>query len=214
MPLVYSGKNLHNTLILVWQQTETLSFFLENIDLDTSDTTILDGPNKQRQINGIVLKYLLQQMVGAQQPFKYKKDEFGKPFLINDARFISVSHSKNTVAAILSDVPCGIDIQFFTEKVDRIATKFINAAEFDYIEKPEESYFFHILWGAKEALYKSDGKRGLDFKRNLIVSPFNINDNGKCEGIIQKEDARLFSIFYQKLTLDEPYLLVYSFENK
>ena len=57
-------------------------------------------------------------------------------------------------------------------------------------------------------------KRGLDFKRNLIVSPFNINDIGKCEGVIQKEDTRLFSIFYQKLTLDEPYLLVYSFENK
>jgi len=213
MPLIYSFSEIYNTKVMVWQQTETLSFFLENIELDNTDTSILDGPNHQRQINGIVLKFLIQRLVGSGFPIKYKKDEYGKPYLINDSRFISVSHSKNVVAAIISDVPCGVDIQFSSDKIARIASKFINTGEFDYISDKELDYY-HIIWGAKEALYKSDGKRGLDFKRNLIISPFNININGRIEGEIKRENSSFFTINYQQIFLDEPYYLVYSIENK
>ena len=213
MPLIYSFSENYNTKVMVWQQTESLSFFLEKIELDNSDTNILDGPNQQRQINGIVLKFLIQQLVGSAIPIKYKKDEYGKPYLINDTRYISVSHSKNVVAAIISDMPCGIDIQFSSDKTARIASKFINQNEFDYINENKLDYY-HIIWGAKEALYKSDGKRGLDFKRNLIISPFNININGSIVGEIKRENSSFFKIKYRQINLDEPYYLVYSIENK
>lgn len=214
MPLVFQAEAYDNTSVLVWQRTEQMSFFVEGSDTLASYQEILDGPQEQRSMNGLVLRYLLQRLLGPNHPFIYQKDEFGKPFLQNDSRYISVSHSKNVVAVVLSDVPVGIDVQFFTPKMDKVAPKFVNEAELAYLEDHDRTTYHHVLWGAKESMYKADGKRGLDFRQNLHILPFSYDRQASCVGkIVKINSTRTFSIHYKQLLLDENFMLVYSIEN-
>jgi 4'-phosphopantetheinyl transferase len=214
MPIVFEVQERNLTTVLVWQQTEPLSFFLEQLSAPAAHLDILDGTQHQRKTNSIVLQYLLQTLIGKHQALSYEKDAYGKPYLVGDPRFISVSHSKNVVAVILSDVPVGIDIQFFTAKMDKVSPKFISENEFSFIGEADQSAYYHVLWGAKESMYKADGKRGLDFRQNLHLRPFTYAEQGTAVGeIVKINSTRTFSIHYKPLLLDENFMLVYSIEN-
>jgi len=97
-----------------------------------------------------------------------KKDEFGKPHLINLPFHISVSHSFPFACAILSKVkPVGIDIEVPREKLRVISEKYLNKAELEDSNGNLEKLC--IQWSAKESIYKEYGKKKLIFKENIKV---------------------------------------------
>lgn len=96
-------------------------------------------------------------------------DDMGKPYVGNakDAYF-NVSHSGEYVACIISDKPCGIDIEMMEKDNLDIAERFFAKNEYEYIaggpKEQIESRFYEI-WTAKEAYSKYEGKGlGIDFK--------------------------------------------------
>jgi 4'-phosphopantetheinyl transferase len=117
-------------------------------------------------------EYLLAQYRGISTEISYT--DTGKPYLQNRAECISISHTHQWFCLMLSTShECGIDIEHERDALHRIAPRFMNASEMNFLEHskyPQSTLQF--IWGAKEAVYKSWGKRGLEFATSMIVEPF------------------------------------------
>lgn len=92
-----------------------------------------------------------------------RADEFGKPYVKNaDGIFFNVSHAGDYIACIISDKPCGIDIERTNRKPRiNIARRFFNEEEYNFLMTlPEEKRAgtFFEMWTAKEAYAKYLGK--------------------------------------------------------
>jgi 4'-phosphopantetheinyl transferase len=98
-----------------------------------------------------------------------------KPYLNRRNEHISISHSHDKLAIIInSKETTGIDIELIRDKVLMITHKFLNATESEFAGSDVERLI--TIWAAKEAMYKVYGLKGLDFKVNLSVTPFNSNE--------------------------------------
>lgn len=129
------------------------------------------------------------------------KDEYGKPYLTKASRFISFSHTSDYLVAISSDNVVGIDIQQYSQKIERVAHKFVADSERQFIDNQQKINYLHLLWSAKESLYKADGKRGLEFKTQLLIEPFEWQDSGgMCHGqVIRTNEIQHYKINYRLL---------------
>ena len=84
---------------------------------------------------------------------------------------ISVSHCRDKVAVMLSEYPCGIDIEQLTRDFSRISARYITSEERTLCHSEE---FEAIAWCAKEALYKLAQTEGLDFRRDIIIEAIDL----------------------------------------
>ncbi len=120
------------------------------------------------------------------------RDAYGKPFLEGrpDLHF-SLSHSHRRAAALVSDRRCGVDLQLRVAKILRLRSKFERDDERAFIaSQPDEIGALHILFGAKEALFKLWGARRIDWHEHLVVQPFALDANvGEARGEIRRDGA-------------------------
>ena len=85
------------------------------------------------------------------------RTEKGKPVV--DGVCISVSHSVDTFALLVSESNVGVDIQYARNvKSDRIAARYFSDREAAYIEEDESGDRFFEIWTRKEAYSKYTGK--------------------------------------------------------
>jgi phosphopantetheinyl transferase len=211
MPLLFEKNINAQTKLAVWNIEESEEWFIERLWLCREELLELDALKGKKRLEWLADRYVLHELIGEQDRFPCIKDEFGKPFLEGSDWQISLSNSANRAAAIVSKNPTGLDIQYLTEKIKRIAPKFMRNDEFLFLDKKNELEHLHVFWGAKEALYKAYGKRELDFKKHIILSPFEYDLSvGKCFGKVEKDDFQAnFEIFYEK---NENFILVSAIE--
>jgi 4'-phosphopantetheinyl transferase len=90
----------------------------------------------------------------------------GAPYIESEG-FISISHSKNIVSISFSKTfEVGIDIEEISDKIIRIAPKFVSRLEQNNIDLKSPTDLTK-LWTGKEALYKLAKTEGLHFKDQL-----------------------------------------------
>lgn len=121
----------------------------------------------------------------------FVKDEFGKPHLKgNQAPHFSLTHSHGHAAALVSPFACGIDLQLRVDKITTLRRKFEREDEREFIEKqPDEIGALHVLWGAKESLFKLWGRKVIDWRKHLIVHEFEYAPGGgQFAGEVRKGD--------------------------
>jgi phosphopantetheinyl transferase len=137
-------------------------------------------------------------------------DETGKPNL-RDGKHISITHSFEFSAIIVSDTIAGIDLEMQREKIITIAEKFMDT-EFDFLPKEKEQDFIQkstVIWGVKEAIFKIENQVGISFKDHISVFPFEMSD-GKTSAILTFENqAKEFSVQFE---IVENYIVVIAFE--
>ena len=98
-----------------------------------------------------------------------KPDEHDKPRVDNNQFYFSISHSFPYVAAVVSpDVECGIDIQVWHARMQQLQHKFL--AEKEQMFFQNDPQLITLAWCAKEAVYKWQGRRGVDFIEHLPIS--------------------------------------------
>lgn len=137
-----------------------------------------------------------------------EKRSSGQPFLLNSTLGVSLSHTANTLAVSVSkNHSPGIDIEQLRQKIIRIASRVFSEAELAMVSSYPTLEALHILWGAKEAVYKSYGKRGLIFKSDMEVLPFPYPAQ-KGEIFLKFRDSTYYSLQYQ--FLPNQTLLVYT----
>ncbi len=161
--------------------------------------------NREKEVAG--KNYLLQHLIGDVSKLTY--DDKGKPYLVDDTRHISISHSHDRLVIILNDKEeTGIDIELIREKVLKIKHKFLKKVEL--VDANDDVEKLLIYWAAKETLYKIYGLKEVDFVHHLYVKPFIKEASGTIIGEIKLlKFHQLFELHYQ---LIDNYVLVYATE--
>ena len=164
-----------------------------------------------RKLEWLAGRWLLHWMSGRSIRGACLKDEFGKPYLEDSKLHISISHSRKMVAVMAGPKAVGIDIQLIVPKITRLAHKFLNKKEAASISENHSLAMLHIYWGAKESLYKGYGRKKLDFKDHIKITPFTFNtEGGDLEASVEKENYK--QPYWLKYQLLNNYVLVYGME--
>jgi phosphopantetheinyl transferase len=185
MPLLFKDTVLNKATIAVWQIKEEEEFFLSRAK-HQCDTAELDRLKGNRRLEWIASRFLIQEITPGD--FFINKDRYGKPQLSPPDYNISISHSHGYVAAIYAKEEVGIDIQKKVNRIDRIAHKFINDSEQDFINNRSYISNLHVIWGAKESLFKAYGRKEVDFRKHLNVEAFRYRKKGFFQAEFLKED--------------------------
>lgn len=100
-------------------------------------------------------------------------DEYGAPKVDIPAIHISVSHSRECVALVISDNPCAIDIESVERDFCKVTRRYLSSSE---LQLAEQYDLFAEMWCAKEALYKLHSKGGLDFVKDISIIDYKPSD--------------------------------------
>ena len=209
MPLTDYIVAPQNTRVGIWRIEEAEEYFLRKLPLKERELSELATLSGRRKLEWLAVRYLIQVMTGWM--YSLVKDSFGKPFLSQSDYHISVSHSGDYTTAIIAPCLVGIDIQYITPKLERVAARVMNDVKLKKLSKSNPLEHLHVYWGAKEALYKAYGKRELDFRNHIPIDAFDYeNTEGSIKGSVAKGDFHKdFDIYFKKI---ENYILVYAIE--
>lgn len=104
-----------------------------------------------------------------ENPDELAHEASGKPFLKGSACKLSYSHSGPYFALILSSHDCGIDIQQYGKSLEKGRTYFCNKEEDCFTDEKD----LYLIWGAKEAVYKSFGGNFVNPAEEIRVVQIN-----------------------------------------
>jgi phosphopantetheinyl transferase len=196
----------------IWKVAEPASYFESKLNIQDAEVSLLEKLSSRKKLEWLASRYLLHIMSGRSIRGSFTKDIHGKPHLNDSDHHISISHSNNHISVIASKLLVGIDIQTYVNKISRIRHKFVSELEDQYIDESSPNNALHIIWGAKESLYKAYGLRGLDFRKHIHISALDCKSSyGSFKGKIAKDDyTKEFDLFYH---LFEDYVLVYAKES-
>jgi phosphopantetheinyl transferase len=101
------------------------------------------------------------------------KDENGKSQSMTGNGFVSLSHTLGYAAAIYHrESPVGIDMDFIREKILQIGSRFLHEKELHFLTK--NALHYTLAWSAKESIFKCQGKKGISFRENILLEPFDL----------------------------------------
>jgi phosphopantetheinyl transferase len=176
---IYSSEDMRWGLWRVVEDEQSLAAQVPDEKISPAITNYL------KRLEFLAGRALIQSLL-RQWDIAYKgveKDSFGKPYLSGYDIHISLSHSYPYVAAVLNRKKnVGIDLEQPKDKLLRIAPRVLSASE---LKDAGNNTIKHcIYWCAKETLIKIYGKKDLILSRNLLISPFALEQNGHLVGRI------------------------------
>ncbi len=165
MPLFREWSSDKYSLAAIWKIEEPESFFTERTGI-TSDIK-----NDKRRIERMAGRFLLKYLKNDFPLLNIEIDEHDKPRVKNDEYYFSISHSWPYVAAVVSPyVDAGIDIQCWHPRMEKLQHKFLSHREQSFFN--DDSKLITLAWSVKEAAYKWQGRRGVEFVDHLIIEDF------------------------------------------
>lgn len=212
MALAYLRELDNNVRFAIWRIEETADELIRRLQLDEGEKTILNRLNKgKRTLHWLATRVLLREMLDTPGYISCPSDANGKPYLANFPQRISLTHSFDYAAVMMSDNgDVGIDLELVKSKIVRIAGKFMRPIELEYITDRNRVEQLYACWCAKEAVYKLQGNKGVSFKDDMTILPFDFQDQGvlflDLDAPHRKER---FKVYYEKF---QEYMLGYVVE--
>lgn len=204
MPLHKTITSTPDTTVYIWKITESEAWLRTGLSLrDTSVKRLFTMSSELHRRGFLSIRHLLRVASYTDQNLFY--NDLGKPHL-DDGRYISITHSYEFTAIIISDNPVGIDIEKQRDKIMRIAPKFIGFEELYIKELKAPVKELTVIWGAKESMYKLYGHKGLGFKAHCMVAPFYLHHHKTVARIVFENDNLKFDVFFEEL---DDFMLVY-----
>lgn len=167
---VYPGVSLG-----LWQIDESLDEFyaldplLEKYQVMLAERYKNDGRKKEF----LAVRALQHQMLG-DKVGEITHNDVGKPLL--KGYHISISHTQGFAALIVSRTrEVAVDIEYFSDRVKRIATKFMRKDE-----KAPDVDALLVHWCSKETIYKLFSEENLQYNE-MRVKPFDTMSDWMCE---------------------------------
>jgi phosphopantetheinyl transferase len=153
-------------VFISFQKKESDVAFLEATLFQEERSELSQFKNEKRAIEFLNVRKL-RSNEGINSPIYY--NESGKPYLASEIKLgFSISHSKNYCAIGYGEKELGIDIEEIDERIDRIASRFMNEEEEVLIGK-DRLLGLTRIWTLKEAMFKLNPRAGIDFKSELIL---------------------------------------------
>ncbi|WP_319478797.1 4'-phosphopantetheinyl transferase superfamily protein [uncultured Draconibacterium sp.] len=200
MPLIEKIANQNGT-IGVWELKETSDDLLKSCHLNSVDKArLVTFKAEKRRKEFLATRLLLQKLLPEREEVIYR-DEFGKPSLMDSGLNISITHSADLAAIILSEKNIGIDIEQVQRNIDKVVTRFASPKEIEFIEKSNDPQLVKILlWSAKEAIFKCCGVQGVQFNRQIAITPFDYNAQSNFSGVVQHPDKEAaYDLFFRMI---------------
>ncbi len=166
----------------VWEITEDYDSLYGMVDLATVEKVKLDSfKNISRKVEWLSVRALVKTMLGKDTRILYNAEN--KPFVRGNSHNISISHSNNLTAVLIGkDKRVGIDLEFMSGKISKVADKFINERERITTDPEMKKFHLYLHWCAKEAMYKICDKQDINFRDGLTIAPFSPDEHGFMEG--------------------------------
>ena len=155
-----------NPAIAVWQIVEDEDFFWKFLQLSTEDVLkIKDIKLQQVRLQKLACRAALAHLLGNSE-INITYSETGQPQI--NGGYISFSHTKDTAAVALANIPVGIDLEELSPRISRLYPRFMSQEEIAAcdLNNLQELYYY---WCAKEAMYKWFAAKNLDFIEDLKV---------------------------------------------
>ena len=181
----------NNCQIAIWDMSESVEELLKHyhrIDLSKFKTEL----RKKEFISSRILLNIIH----PSSEIIYNLN--GAPEIKNN-NWISISHSKNLTAIILSKNRVGLDIEKISEKTLKISPKFILKDSHQPLSKEKST----LIWCAKEAIYKWNQEKNISFIYDIIIKPFKIEKTGI---LMAHFKGKNMTLHYKKL---DAHFLVY-----
>ena len=193
MPLYKTITVDPTTSLSVWKIEESYQDLAKTVRLQAHHQERVDGMKSDIHRRGFLsVRHLLHQHGYTDDDLWY--DDFGKPHL-KDGKHISITHSFEFSALIVSDGEVGIDIEMQRPKIMRIAYKFTPIEEYRTLANDDAIIRkLTMVWGAKESIYKSFAQPGLSFRDHIVVRDFHIESlksTARAQFGLRKESYQL-----------------------
>jgi 4'-phosphopantetheinyl transferase len=190
MAIAYRKQVDHDTEFALWRIEEDADTLYKQLQLNDEEKAFVERLSKgKRHLHWLSTRVLLRTMLDTSEYIDCKVDQHGKPYLVNLPYHISLSHSFDHAAVMISKSrPVGIDIEQVKEKVERIANKFLQPNELDFIDADHKIEHLYVCWCAKEAVYKCYGQKEVSFLDNIRILPFNYAPEGRLTVNLNKDD--------------------------
>lgn len=170
MAVIETIHSMDDSSIYFWKITEDSNYFLDRMSWDDKQLIWLNSIHPQKKLEYMASRYLIYKITGKLDAHLYK-DESGKLHFQEEGEYLSISHSGEYVALIVSKRPAGIDVQRYQDKIIRIADRFLH---------PNENAWLHSIdawniptlctcWCIKEAVYKANGQKGIHFAQQILL---------------------------------------------
>jgi len=181
----------------IWKIEESSEILLSMLDNKEYYNSFLSNRMTEgRKCEWLASRVLVKSLLGEEPEIRYTSA--GAPFLHGKTCQISISHTKGYAAVLLTENKnAGIDIEFLSDRVRKIRTRFMSTEEDLAIDSIHESEHLLIYWSGKETLFKMIGQEEVDFKKHLHIKPFKYENEGTfnaTETRTQKNES--FTIHY------------------
>jgi phosphopantetheinyl transferase (holo-ACP synthase) len=195
MPEHYKELINLNTHIAVWKISESEIDLAKGLELSKEALARFS----QRRSTGNRKEYLaVRQLLKIYNidPLIHQYDKNGAPYL-TDGRYLSISHTKDVAAIAISSQPVGIDLELYQEKIIRIAPRFLHLKESLDLNKNKNIHYLSQIWTAKEALYKAFRKPGLNFRKQILIDPLEVNSKEGIGAIIFRNSVKKYKLYFR-----------------
>lgn len=187
---LYLQKELENDArIYVWDMTESEEELLATIavpDNELEDLQYIKGASRRREI--LATRALLNTIFPEKLYLGHHDN--GKPYLLNTAMELSISHDDRFVAIITHpDEDLGIDIENLNRDFSAVEKKALSEDEIDDIDEKKKNLQLAIYWCAKEAIFKRMSLNGVDFAEQIEIDRFNPHDDGELDATFIHKDG-------------------------
>lgn len=190
MPLHSATVDNQGIALAIWQLHDAESLHREATarSLNLTELATIQHPKRYTEsVAGRLALYEAGKLLGYAFS-QITKDEFGKPHVTEAGYEISLTHSSEFAAAIVSQIPCGLDIEPIRAKLNRVCSKFLSEHELAHAAQDTERLC--VYWTAKEAIYKLYGKRQLVFKRDIAIEVFTLQEEIALTGFLLTSAAQ------------------------
>ncbi len=199
-------KETQKGFVVVWEMTESLEELLKEVQLSTEEQIkIKSFKLDTRKQEFATSRFIIQKTLNIIPQVSYLPS--GKPVLYNSDYKISISHTKGYVAVAFSKREfAGVDIEFPSDRVSRVYTRFVSDEEQQFIPENQKKEYYTLLWCLKEAMYKMYDRKSSIFNVNFVCHPFQIQKEGSISASFCFETNETMGFNY---IVDEHFYLVY-----
>lgn len=188
----------NGALLGIWKMDETINELINLFPPETrlaAKNSINKIGSNRRALELLTSRIMLLELLG--RAITILNQEDGKPYLDDNSYHISISHTKGYVAILLHEsYSVGIDIETISNRIVKIADRFIS--ENEYINPEHKTLHLLLHWSTKECLFKIINEQGVDFKKQLHVTPFEPNASGTILAQESKTEAKqTFKLNYE-----------------
>ena len=167
------------TVAGIWEITEPVSYFLRRLDLTAPEMAELQMiRNEQKQKQWLAARYALHLLTGSAVRLPLIKDVYGKPGFTGSDLELSISHSDRFAAAMVSNRPCGVDVQRLNPRLLKVTKRIVAAKTLLTIPGDQNLLFHGLYWCATEAVLKAFGNKSLQLDQDICFDPFKTIPEG------------------------------------